>query len=71
LQLLDIKSAQTEKELAEQFGVTQQAISVRLHTMGKTQKEGRWVPHGLSKDNKNRQCDTAHTLLSKFRKKIF
>ena len=31
--LLDINSAQTEKELAEQLGVTQQAISVRLHTI--------------------------------------
>ena len=30
--LLDINSMQTEKELAEQLGVTQQAISVRLHT---------------------------------------
>ncbi|KAL6268381.1 hypothetical protein P5V15_001514 [Pogonomyrmex californicus] len=38
--LLDINSAQTEKELAEQLGVTQQTISVRLHTMGKVQKEG-------------------------------
>jgi len=26
--LLDINSAQTEKEFAEQFGVTQQAISI-------------------------------------------
>jgi len=39
--LLDINSAQTEKELAEQLGVTQQAISVRLLTMEKIQKEGR------------------------------
>ena len=31
--LLDINSTQTEKELAEQLGVTQQAISVRLHTI--------------------------------------
>jgi len=30
--LLDINSTQTEKELAEQLDVTQQAISVRLHT---------------------------------------
>ncbi|EGI62716.1 Mariner Mos1 transposase [Acromyrmex echinatior] len=30
--LLDINSAQTEKELAEQLGVTQQAISVRYFT---------------------------------------
>jgi len=33
--LLDINSAQTEKKFAEQLGVTQQAISVRLHTMRK------------------------------------
>jgi len=38
--LLDINSAQTEMELAEQLGVTKQAISVRLHTIGKVQKEG-------------------------------
>jgi len=31
--LLDINSAQTEKELADQLDVAQQAISVRLHTM--------------------------------------
>jgi len=52
--LLDINSAQTEKELAEQLGVTQQAIFVRLHMMGRVQKEGRWVLHELSEDNKNR-----------------
>ncbi|KAL6264173.1 hypothetical protein P5V15_004254 [Pogonomyrmex californicus] len=39
--------------------------------MGKVQKEGRWVPHELSEDNKNRRRDTALTLLSKFRKKDF
>jgi len=69
--LLDRNSAQTEKELAEQLGVMQQAISVRLHTMEKVQKEGRWVPHELFEDNKNRHRDTALTLLSKFRKKDF
>jgi len=49
----------------------QQAISVCLHTMRKIQKEGRWVAHELSEDNKNRWRDTALTLLSKFRKKDF
>jgi len=39
--------------------------------MEKIQKEGRWIPHELSEDNKNRQCDIALTLLSKFRKKAF
>jgi len=38
--------------------------------MGKIQKEGRWIPHELSEDNKNRR-DTALTLLSKFWKKVF
>jgi len=69
--LLDINSKQTVKELAEQLGVTQQAISVHLHSMEKVQKEGRWVPHELSEDNKNRRGDIALTLLSKFRKKHF
>jgi len=60
------------QSFAEQLGVTQQAISVCLHMMGKeVQKEGRWIPHELSKDNKNRRRDTAYTLLSKFRQKDF
>jgi len=39
--------------------------------MGKVDKEGKWVPHKLSEDKKNSRHDTAHTLLSKFRKKDF
>jgi len=39
--LLNINFAQTEKELAEQLDVTQQAISVCLYTMEKVQKEDR------------------------------
>jgi len=54
--LLDTNFAQTEKKLAEQLGVTQQAISIRLHMMGKIQKEGRWVLHELFEDNKNRRA---------------
>jgi len=65
--LLDINSAQTEKELY----VTQQAISVGLYTIGKVQKKGRWILHELSEDNKNRRRDTALILFSKFRKKRF
>jgi len=70
--LLDINCAQTEKQFAEQLGVTmaQQAISICLHTMRKLQKEGRWIPYELSEDNKNRH-DTALILLSKLRKTDF
>jgi len=56
--LLDINSAQIEKEFAEQLDITQQAISIRLHTMGKVHKEDRWVLYELSEDNKNRWHDT-------------
>jgi len=65
--LLDINSAQTEKELAEQLGVTQQAMSVCLHTMGRKADGFRMN----CPNNKNRWRDTALTLLSKFRKKDF
>ena len=35
----------SQKMLAEQLGVFQAAISMRLHAMGKVQKIGKWVPH--------------------------
>jgi len=69
--LLNINSAQIGKNITERLNITQQAISVCLHTMGKVQKKSRWVSHELSEDNKNRRRDTALTLLSKFRKKDF
>jgi len=53
------------------FPVRNCRLRDRSLSMGKVQKEGRWVPHELSEDNKNRRCDTALTLLSKFRKKEF
>lgn len=69
--LLNENSAQSQHELADQLGITQQAVSLRLHAMGKIQKEGRWVPHVLSYDNKMRRYDTAVSLLSRFKKKDF
>ena len=49
--LLNENSAQTQKELADQLGVMQAAISKQLHAMGKIHKEGRWVPHELTEHN--------------------
>jgi len=45
--LLDEDNTQSQKMLAEQLGVSQVAISMRLHAMGKVQKIGKWVPHEL------------------------
>ena len=43
--LLDEDDIQSQKILAEQLGVSQAAISMQLHAMGKVQKIGKWVPH--------------------------
>ena len=45
--LLDEDDSQTQKQLAEQLSVSQQAVSNRLREMGKIQKTGKWVPHEL------------------------
>ena len=46
--LLDEDDSQTQKQLAEQLSVSQQAVSNRLREIGKIQKVGRWVPHELN-----------------------
>ncbi|XP_066159070.1 uncharacterized protein [Euwallacea fornicatus] len=69
--LLDENPCQTEKQLAEQLGVTQQAVSVRLRGMGKIQKAGKWVPRELTEDNKNRRVDICMNLLSRYKRKNF
>ena len=45
--LLEEDQSQTQEELAESLGVTQQAVSVRLGAMGIIQKQGNWVPYEL------------------------
>ncbi|UYV78857.1 hypothetical protein LAZ67_17000019 [Cordylochernes scorpioides] len=49
--LLDEDSSQTQEELAETLGVTQQAILNRLKVMGMVQKQGNWVPYELKPGN--------------------
>lgn len=68
--LLDENSAQIQEELVEQ-GVTRQAISVRLHAIGKIQKEGIWIPHELSESNRMKPYNTAPSLLNCHERKNF
>jgi len=45
--LLEEDQSQTQKKLAESLEVIQQAVSVRLRTMGMIQKQGNWMPYEL------------------------
>jgi len=44
-ELLEEDQSQTQEQLAESLGVTQQAVSVRLRAMEMIQKQGNWVPY--------------------------
>ena len=54
---LDEDDSQTQKQFAEQLGVSQQVVSYRPQEMGKIQNSGRWVPHEL----KDRQMEKRKT----------
>ena len=59
------ESAQTQKQLAEKLGITQQAISEKLRALGKIQKHGRWVTHELTQEQHEKRVDTCLSLLSR------
>ncbi|UYV67982.1 SETMAR [Cordylochernes scorpioides] len=69
--LLDEDSSQTQEELAETLGVTQQAISNRLKVMGRGQKQGNWVPYELKPGNIERRICTCELLLKRQNRKGF
>jgi len=61
--LLEEDQSQTQEELAESLGVTQQAISVR--PMGMIQKQGNWVPYELKPRNVERRFFTYEQLIQR------
>ena len=70
-ELLDQDSAQTQQQLAEKLGITQQAISERLRALGKIQKHGRWLPRELTQEQREKRVDTCIPLLSSQKRKNF
>lgn len=69
--LLDEDSCQTQPELADSLGVTQQAISHRLKTLGMIQKQGNWVPYDLKPRNIEQRFFTCEQLLKRQKRKGF
>lgn len=69
--LLDEDDAQTQEQLAEKLNVTQKAVSLRLHQMGKIQKEGIWVPYELTERNMEKRKTTCEILLERQKRKTF
>ena len=63
--LLDEDDSQTQKELAEQLGVSRQAVSNRLREMGKIHKTGIWVPHKLNDRQMEKRKNTCKILLAR------
>jgi len=54
--------------LAEQLGVSQAAISIRLQAIGKVQKIGKWVPHELKDRQMEQRQNTCQILLARQKK---
>ena len=67
--LLNADDSQTQKQLPQQLGVSQQAVSNRLREMGKIQKTGRWVPHELNDRKMEKRKNTCDILLTRYKRK--
>ena len=61
--LLDEDDAQTQQQFADQLNVIREAVSIRLKSMGKIQKMGKWVPHELNERQQENRKTTCEMLL--------
>lgn len=58
---------QSTRELANLMNCDHSTIVRHLHSMGKVQKSGVWVPHTLSQNNKNQRVAICASLLARHR----
>ena len=63
--------AKRKKSLLSALGVTRQAISKRLHALGKIQKQGTWVPYDLKPRDVDRRFSTVNNCFSGKKRKVF
>jgi len=66
-----LEEDQTQEELAESLGVTQQAVSVRLRAMGMIQTQGNWVPYELKSRDIERRFFACEQLIQRQQRKGF
>ena len=69
--LLDEDCYQTQEELAESLGVTQEDIWKRLKAAGYIQKQGNWVPYELKPRDVERQFCMSEMLLERHKRSHF
>jgi len=69
--LLNEDDTQSQKMFAEQLGVSQATISMRLHATGKVQKIGKWMPYELNDRQMERRQNTCQILLARQKRKSF
>ena len=67
--LLDEDDAQIQQQFADQLNVTREAI--RLKSMGKIQKMGKWVSHELNERQQENRKTICEMLLARYKKKSF
>jgi len=68
--LLDEDDAQTQQQLADQLNMTWEAVFIRMKSMGKIQKMGKWVPHELNERQQENRKTTCEMLLARYKKVI-
>jgi len=69
--LLDEDDAQTQQQFVDQLNVTREAVSIRLKSMGKIQKIGKWVPYELNERQQENRKTTCEMLLARYKRKSF
>ena len=65
LEALEEDQSQTQEELAESLGVTQQTVSVLLRAMEMIQKQGNWMLYKLKPRDVERRFFTCEQLIQK------
>jgi [histone H3]-lysine36 N-dimethyltransferase SETMAR len=63
--LLEVSARRTTRELAEQLNTDHATIERGLHSLGKVQKLGAWVPHQLTASIRTQRVNICMSLLSR------